>query len=183
MPLQYGTKKLVLVGDPCQLPATVTSRQAQARGYDRPLLTRIFPTLKAWDSVTLLDTQYRMHPEILVFPNARFYQGLLKTGRSVLERKSPASGPFPPFVVFHVEGYESKVQDSYANHDEAKLAVKIIKIFRETPGLADKSIAVISPYRGQVKVRPVGLPRGAIGAKHCGDTDVRRGLCEHLLGL
>ena len=61
VPLQLGCKRLVLVGDPRQLPATVFSYVASQFNYERSLFQRLeadgFP-------VEQLDTQYRMHPEV-----------------------------------------------------------------------------------------------------------------------
>jgi senataxin len=77
IPLKYGCRRCILVGDPQQLPPTVLSRVATNAGYDRSLFTRI--QTKAADAVHLLSSvlsslkyvyslrgdriQYRMHPE------------------------------------------------------------------------------------------------------------------------
>ena len=41
IPLTYGARLAVLVGDPQQLPATVVSPQAKARGFERSLFERL----------------------------------------------------------------------------------------------------------------------------------------------
>jgi hypothetical protein len=41
IPLQYGARRVVLVGDPQQLPATVLSLEAKRRGYDTSLFERL----------------------------------------------------------------------------------------------------------------------------------------------
>ena len=41
IPLRYGCKQCVLVGDPKQLPATIMSRAAVEYGYSRSLFARL----------------------------------------------------------------------------------------------------------------------------------------------
>lgn len=59
IPLRYGCRTLVLVGDPRQLPATVISEEAAARGYGCSLFERLE---RCGHEVLMLSTQYRMHP-------------------------------------------------------------------------------------------------------------------------
>ena len=58
--------QLVLVGDPKQLPATVLSQLAAKQGLERSLFERL---QLAGHRVSLLETQYRMHPAICAFPS------------------------------------------------------------------------------------------------------------------
>ena len=108
IPLQYCASKLILVGDPKQLPATVKSRvrssfklsrtrqavslilrvlflqKAQDMEWGQSLFERLFSFLNSpnYESpVQMLDTQYRMHPEIVRFPSQLMYDGVLKTDR------------------------------------------------------------------------------------------------------
>ena len=75
LPLQ-----VFLVGDPIQLPATVISKRAVSFGYDVSLFKRL---QTAGYPVQVLDTQYRMHPDICRFPSAQFYNSGVKTGEGV----------------------------------------------------------------------------------------------------
>jgi superfamily I DNA and/or RNA helicase len=59
IPLRFGCKRLVLVGDPRQLPATVLSRKAERFGLARSLFERLE---RAEHDVVMLTIQYRMHP-------------------------------------------------------------------------------------------------------------------------
>ena len=72
--------QVFLVGDPIQLPATVISKRAVSYGYDVSLFKRL---QTAGYPVQVLDTQYRMHPDICRFPSNQFYQGGVKTGEGV----------------------------------------------------------------------------------------------------
>ncbi|KAJ1510319.1 DEAD-box type RNA helicase, partial [Coelomomyces lativittatus] len=62
IPLKFGVKKCIFVGDPNQLPPTVFSLHAKDYFYEKSLFVRIQENRE--QSVILLDTQYRMHPEI-----------------------------------------------------------------------------------------------------------------------
>ncbi len=78
--LQLGSNHAILVGDPNQLPATIFSVSGRTTKYDRSLFQRLE---EAGHEVHLLDTQYRMHPQISKFPRNIFYGGYLKDGPNV----------------------------------------------------------------------------------------------------
>ncbi len=59
IPLKFGCRRLVLVGDPRQLPATVLSRRADRAGLGQSLFERLE---RANHEVVMLTIQYRMHP-------------------------------------------------------------------------------------------------------------------------
>ena len=101
IPLQHGVSKVIAVGDPEQLPATVLSKKSQELNFGCSLferLYRVFQTesrtlfrdeaLANFNPVLLLDTQYRMQPEICAFPSRHVYGGRIKTDTSVVERLS-----------------------------------------------------------------------------------------------
>ncbi|KAG1672361.1 hypothetical protein FOA52_010979 [Chlamydomonas sp. UWO 241] len=92
VPLLAQVESLLLVGDPQQLPPTVRSRDAEDLG----LATSLFVRLQAMGmKPLLLDTQYRMHPEICAFPSAAFYDGLLKSWPTPGDRPLPPGFPWP----------------------------------------------------------------------------------------
>lgn len=59
IPLRLGCRRLVLVGDPRQLPATVLCKAAAQAGLGRSLFERLE---RADHEVVMLTIQYRMHP-------------------------------------------------------------------------------------------------------------------------
>lgn len=69
--------RAVLVGDPQQLPATVKSQRGKELQLERSLFERL---QKGGCPVKVLSVQYRMHPEIRMFPSSYFYGGRLEDG-------------------------------------------------------------------------------------------------------
>ena len=102
-------ESLLLVGDPQQLPATVKSTPAQALGLSMSLFDRI--SLMGLKPM-LLDTQYRMHPDICHFPSTAFYQGLLKSYPKPKDRPTPSGFLWPvetiPVCFIAVSGPENE---------------------------------------------------------------------------
>ena len=69
--------RAVLVGDPQQLPATVKSQRGKELQLERSLFERL---QRGGCPVKVLSVQYRMHPEIRMFPSNHFYGGRLEDG-------------------------------------------------------------------------------------------------------
>ena len=67
----------MLVGDPQQLPATVKSQRGKELQLERSLFERL---QRGGCPVKVLSVQYRMHPEIRMFPSNHFYGGRLEDG-------------------------------------------------------------------------------------------------------
>ena len=65
-----GCEQLVLVGDQCQLPPTVSSQRAVEAGLAEPLFNRL---VSLGVEPLLLDTQYRLHPGKHVFSSTNYY--------------------------------------------------------------------------------------------------------------
>lgn len=84
IPLRYGCRRCIMVGDPNQLPPTVLSQTAASLNYDQSLFVRMQKNHP--DSIYLLNTQYRMHPMISKFPSAEFYQSKLIDGPGMQEK-------------------------------------------------------------------------------------------------
>ncbi len=75
--------KVVLAGDPFQLPPTVKSLEAQKGGLSKTLMDKM---LERQDGHSLLTVQYRMHRAIMGFSNAYFYENRLEAAPLVAER-------------------------------------------------------------------------------------------------
>eukprot|EP00624_Nannochloropsis_granulata_P006053 evm.model.NODE_44024_length_24327_cov_35.874256.3 len=160
IPLRYGCRNLILVGDPRQLPATVMSPLVQQFKYERSLFERLE---KGGHPVHLLRVQYRMRPAICRFPSHAFYENKLlnaprleaaeeEGGELSVYDKVPYFGAYKVFDVSR--GRETRRGNGISNEGEAALAVQLFGRFKvEFPHLVGQDqIAVITPYRAQVKL-------------------------------
>jgi len=75
---------VVMAGDHHQLPPTVVSEDAAARGLSDTLFKRLIDMYGPSASV-MLDVQYRMHTKIMEWSSERFYGGRLKAHASVAD--------------------------------------------------------------------------------------------------
>lgn len=157
VPLANQCKKVFLVGDPAQLPATVISDTAKNHGYG----TSLFERLKQGGyPVKMLKTQYRMHPEIRSFPSKEFYGDSLEDGEDVellTKRDWHAYRCFGPFCFFDIhEGNEARPSGSgsWINVEEVDFILFLYqKLVQLYPTLkSGNKVAIISPYAQQVKL-------------------------------
>uniref|UniRef100_A0A8C0W8S5 Probable helicase senataxin n=1 Tax=Castor canadensis TaxID=51338 RepID=A0A8C0W8S5_CASCN len=135
-PLIHRCNKLILVGDPKQLPPTVISMKAQECGYDQSMMARFYKLLEENVEqntigrlpILQLTIQYRMHPDICLFPSNYVYNKSLKTNRWV-------------FLI---------ACDSYVNVQEIKLVMEIIKLIKEKRrDITFRNIGIITHYKAQ----------------------------------
>lgn len=155
IPLKYGCTKCILVGDPKQLPPTVLSQSAARFGYDQSLFVRMQRNHP--QNVHLLDTQYRMHPEISAFPSAEFYEGKLYDGDDMGRlRLQPwhQSKLLGPYQFFDVEGVQEKGRrgQSLVNTKELEVAMQLYHRFsQDYPNIDLKGkVGIITPYKAQL---------------------------------
>ncbi|KAI2617097.1 SEN1 N terminal-domain-containing protein [Hypoxylon sp. NC1633] len=155
IPLKYGCSRCILVGDPKQLPPTVLSQSAARYGYDQSLFVRMQRNHP--DDIHLLDTQYRMHPEISLFPSQEFYErrlldgGDMRTLRIQPWHQSTLLGPYRFFDVKGIQARGLKGQ-SLVNAEEIKVAMQLYeRLFTDNPMVDFKGkIGIITPYKAQL---------------------------------
>jgi DNA replication ATP-dependent helicase Dna2 len=139
-PLTLGlvlrARRFVLIGDDRQLPPVVRTRS---------LAHSMFERLKRQGPMTMLDIQYRMHPEIMDVANRLFYDGRLRAGVKSSERL-PAEGA--PVVFVPVEGEHGF--DERKNEAEARAIEHLVRGMLRDVRVAPESIGVVSPFRAQV---------------------------------
>lgn len=178
IPLREGATRCVLVGDPKQLPATILSPLAAARGLSRSLFARL---QVGGHPVHLLDTQYRSHPAISAFPSTHFYGGRVRDAVSVQGAARAvalhALSHFRPTVFFDVleagekgHGGAARAAEptrvpgaqpefsastprllegrSHANPAEARLAVGLVTALRRWRGKAPTG--AVHDFKGSV---------------------------------
>ena len=156
IPLKYGCVKCIMVGDPKQLPPTVFSKAAAKFQYEQSLFVRMQNNFA--EEVHLLDTQYRMHPEISTFPSQTFYDGLLQDGGGMAElRAQPwhASALLGPYRFFDVAGQHQAAPKGHSLVNIAEIEVAIALYDRLTTDFPTYEyhgrIGIITPYKSQLK--------------------------------
>ena len=157
IPLKYGCIKCIMVGDPKQLPPTVFSKEAARFQYEQSLFVRMQNNFA--DEVHLLDTQYRMHPEISLFPSQAFYDGRLKDGQGMKELRSQpwhASQLLAPYMFFDVAGEHSAAPKGHSlvNKKEVEVATAIYdRVVTDFRSFDFKGrIGIITPYKSQLRL-------------------------------
>lgn len=151
------SQRVVFAGDHCQLPPTIKSLDAAKAG----LATTLFEKgiARHPKQASLLQVQYRMNENIMVFPSSWFYEGKLVAHESVKHGLlRPYETPFD-FVDTAGAGY-NEGQDpetlSRFNEEEAALTVRLVEKMVTEIGESDWiqeriTLGVITPYRAQVE--------------------------------
>lgn len=151
--------KVVLAGDPFQLPPTIQSPDLSQSLLGVSMLERIYKnkTENTNDFITLLNVQYRMQEEILGYSNQCFYENKLLTHESIHHRRKQLVQQIPdykPLLFIDTAGSDFEEEkdlesDSHYNSGEIDFLCKFIET--HISGLnPNTSIGVISPYKAQV---------------------------------
>ncbi|XP_067677519.1 3'-5' exoribonuclease HELZ2-like [Haliotis asinina] len=154
-------EQVVLIGDHQQLRPIVKSTHAAELGLDQSLFERYK------DEASFLNTQYRMHPKICMFPSNQFYSGRLETGPHRIDEARWYIAPgkelsiWPektnPKVFCHVEGEETTLtvsteegnEQSKSNMKEVDKVVDVFLYLVMTERILPKNINVMSQYNAQ----------------------------------
>ncbi len=149
--------KVVLAGDPFQLPPTVKSNKAQKQGLSITMMERLLTQIP---KVNLLKVQYRMNATIMGFSNAQFYDNQLIADISVEQHQLPiAPHKSVEFIDTAGTGFEEKTDESgkkRENPDEIRLIFEHLhQLIKELPEEEKPTIAIIAPYRAQVKAMEI----------------------------
>ena len=152
IPFMRGCKRLILVGDHHQLPPTVQSEKAKEAGMDNSL----FYLLAMYGCKPyVLQTQYRMHPVINLYPSNQYYGGFVGTGVGVKDLRPKIEGyewnvSKWPISIENVKGTANIEDTSYYNMGEIIKIVEIINKIIDNKKLIPEQIGVITPYKAQV---------------------------------
>ncbi len=153
--------RVVLAGDPCQLPPTVLSQEAARQGFGVSMLERLISLYG--DRITrLLDVQYRMHEAIMAFPSAEFYGRALRADALVaahrlcdlpgVRTETLTEAPVQ-FIDTAGAGYDEEREpdgESRLNPQEAALVGRKVRALLDA-GVRPEDVAVIAPYAAQVR--------------------------------
>lgn len=149
--------RVVLAGDPCQLPPTIKCVEAARGGLDRTLIQKV--TRRKPEVVSMLTMQYRMHEDIMGFSSDWFYHHALQAAPEVKYRGILEYDSAVVWVDTSGNGYMEKLTTEgfgRVNQEEAVLLVGQLKTYMEKIGgsrILEENIdfGLISPYRAQVQ--------------------------------
>lgn len=143
-------KRTVAVGDPRQLPSILTSRDPFVK---HSLGRNVFELGEA--PKAMLNTQYRMHPEIGDLVSCLAYNDELITARRAEEfeewtRRDPLEGGALAGFDLNGESICQKLpgQSSRFNNESAEVCLKLA---RRAVDAGFTQVAIITPYRQQVR--------------------------------
>ncbi|KAM4017789.1 DNA-binding protein SMUBP-2 isoform 2-T2 [Anomaloglossus baeobatrachus] len=153
-------KKCILAGDHKQLPPTIISHEAAAKGLSRSLMERVIE--KYGDRVVkMLTVQYRMHDCIMQWASHALYGGKLESHSSVSQHllkglqgvtiTDETSIPLLLIDTAHCGLFEIDIEDeqSKGNPGEVRLVDLHVQALTSA-GVKAHDIAVIAPYNLQV---------------------------------
>lgn len=154
-------QRVVLAGDPCQLPPTILSPEAARAGLATSLMERLAQALP--QAARQLTRQYRMHAQIMGFSSAEFYGGTLEADDAVrthLLRDLPDVDDTPQtarplvFVDTAGAGWEEQREldgESLLNPSEVDWVVRYVRRLQQA-GVRPADMAVITPYAAQARL-------------------------------
>ena len=187
IPFHTRPNRMLVVGDPMQLPATIMSRHASDLGLGKSLHERLM--YDCGKEHVMLDLQYRMRPEICTFPSRSFYEGKLMNGDNVVKESygSHSTTLFDgkPVVFLQSSGSERKASSgSYCNKEEGQVVVDIVKALRakssddnSTNWSSSDKIRIITFYQAQVVLIQQMLRQSGLSGVLVGTVDACQG-CE-----
>ncbi|KAL5520432.1 hypothetical protein ACEPAG_9656 [Sanghuangporus baumii] len=165
IPLMKGCKHLALIGDHKQLPPVVISEEARKGELDVSLFERLISEGDV--PSTMLDIQYRMHPNISKFPSMEFYDMMLLDGTVQAGRVVPSLSPLssshliehpetghrPSVIFIDHQGPEAMKSRSRVNWTEGYIICSIVEdLLLLNPDLLGEDIGVIAPYKSQINL-------------------------------
>eukprot|EP00928_Gymnodinium_smaydae_P028365 TRINITY_DN21647_c0_g1_i1.p1 TRINITY_DN21647_c0_g1~~TRINITY_DN21647_c0_g1_i1.p1 ORF type:complete len:1434 (-),score=328.59 TRINITY_DN21647_c0_g1_i1:95-4396(-) len=160
-----GARQLILVGDHCQLPPAVLSREAELRGLSLSIYSRL---TSAGVPSAFLDTQYRSHPQLAEFSARTFYNGNLLSGTAASKRPPPKGFEWPnpevPVAFVEVGSREELEGESKMNPGEVRRLTALLQQVLGAGELGHGDIGVVTPYMAQVRALRRALRRDLPGS-------------------
>ncbi len=146
-------QRVVLAGDPYQLPPTVKSQRARKAGLHISLMERLIG-LQA-EATSLLKVQYRMHHRIMGFSNQYFYGNQLQAAEAVQNRQLTYEIESPLLFIDTAGcGFEEQQHPAYhSKFNPAEFLIVCEHLYQLIGYYQDHelpSIAILSPYKEQL---------------------------------
>lgn len=149
--------RMVLAGDPMQLPPTILDPSLARAELGKTLFDR-----HAADA-SLLVVQHRMHAQIMRYPSDASYSGQLEAHPDVAQHQLPTADPLRPgplvFVDTAGKGWSEETDEgsSTRNPLQAERTAREVRRLLSR-GISPSDIGVISPYYAQVRLLRELLP-------------------------
>ncbi len=185
LPLIYRCKRLVVIGDPEQLPAIGSIGLGAERGLAEKYQVTDWLSLlghadndiyrasvsclprRQADVITLAE-HYRSHPLIIGFSNQYIYRKSLQLRKDPTQTKDVTLGS--GVVGINVAGNCVRVENSWLNGPERDAVVQLIRQLRDDPSGANLSIGVVTPFRSHANAIEKRLEQQELGRDVTVDT-------------
>ena len=175
LPFYFGCSKILLVGDPKQLPPCVLSTTGQIHNLSQSLFTRLDAVIHR-ENTSQLIRQYRMHQEICQFPNTHFYRGELRTDDAPMTYW--VDYPLEPYYLYNLiyTTHTRPPNGGSSDNKDERLYIKTfcVKLLERLTGrrpydrndsefiAMEERIVIITPYKSQMtkfRERSLEFPR------------------------
>ena len=170
-------KRMIVVGDPMQLPPVLASTSSEGKDNDKDNDSSLERTLydrllsAGWHE-THLTRQYRCHPHIAGICSRLFYHNQLLNGVAVADRRALVPG-LPPAVAVHCDDgsgqitlhggmmqqqqHEEKQGESFINRAEGRNVVALVGLLRRHSIKSQKEEEEQQQEEGQEMRRSIGV--------------------------
>jgi hypothetical protein len=150
-------RQVILVGDPMQLPPTVTTQDAALRKTIG--VSPMERLLKNGVDEFVLNEQYRMPNSLLLHPNNYFYNSVVKCASTTIS-PPPKGFPWPspnaePLAFLEIGDGSNEVAHTLggrSNPIEVEVIVDIIQNVVSAGDINSKDISIITPYNKQAQL-------------------------------
>jgi len=162
LPGMLRAHRWLFFGDHRQLPPVVTTAEA-----DRGAATSIFEHLHEHYGSSLLDTTYRMNAGVCRVVSETFYDEQLQSAEAVASRRMPfvpggrldeVLDPESPVVWLRLDHR----QPGQRSTEEANAVADVVEDLVRRHGVPPKEIAVIAPFRAQVRLMRSAIEKKAL---------------------
>ena len=150
-------QQLTLIGDPEQLapfnlqPQSLGQEHSSTPGAEGLAVT-LFHRLRGLVPSVVLEEQYRMSRELVRFPSAKFYEGMLVCSPTT-EKRLPnfeLRRECPIDFIDVISSKEIHAGTSFKNEEEADVVVDVVKVLLNR-NVSPLEMTVLTPYKKQAQ--------------------------------
>lgn len=151
-------KYFICVGDFAQLPPIVQNEKAEMLSVDIFQYCGITEAVEhrcGHEWLCMLDTQYRMHPDVADFVGREIYNGLLKSGEGVIEERNKIAPSFPELKnAMGLIDISGMMTDCIQTLDKSRINVlsALITFSFALRAAKQYEVGIITPYSAQSRL-------------------------------